>query len=92
MSDLTDPRPEDYSYFRKLAREVGPLRAIMDILGENDVEAVCQCGCPLSEHVGVRRNGGEWRSPCKTCLRCEDFMDGPDCLCGSCLDLRRLLE
>jgi hypothetical protein len=87
----TNPLPGDHSRFRRLAKEVGAVRALMDIMGEYDVEAVCVCGCLLSEHVGVRRNGGEWKSPCKGCP-CGDFLDGPDCLCSSCLDLRRLLE
>lgn len=73
------------------AKEIGALRALMDILGEYEAEAVCVCGCLLSEHVGVRRNGGEWKSPCKGCL-CDDFLDGIDCLCRDCLDVRRLLE
>jgi hypothetical protein len=86
------PSDKDNSRFKRLARQVGPLNALADILGEYDVEAVCVCGCLLSEHVGVRRNGGEWKSPCKTCPQCEDFLDGPGCLCRDCLDLRRLLE
>jgi hypothetical protein len=37
-----------YSRFRQLARQVGPLNALIHVLGEDDVEAVCVCGGPLS--------------------------------------------